>query len=81
LNWIDVDLLRQAGRVLGLAFEAVIILFLCLGAGAWLDNLVPRIGLAGVIAGAIVGGAASIYVTIRVSRRLLDQTDSGPKED
>jgi hypothetical protein len=81
LNWIDVDLLRQAGRVFGLAFEAVLILFICLGAGAWLDSTFPRLGLAGVIVGAIVGGAASIYVTVKVSRRLLNESDSGSKED
>jgi len=81
VNWIDLDLLRQAGRVFALALEAVLILFIGLGAGAWLDNAVPQLGLFGVIAGAIVGGAASIYMTVRVSRRLLSESDPGQKED
>ena len=81
MTWLDPQLLRQFARVSGLAFQGVAILVTGFALGLGVDYLVPKLGQVGVVAGSLLGAAASAYVMIREGRRLIEDDVSTNEED
>jgi hypothetical protein len=74
-----VNVWQSFARLSGVAFQVFAAVGLGVAAGVGLDHLVPSLGNAGVLVGALVGFGAAIYVMVTGMRAYINSETPAPK--